>query len=327
MPTVPWQTEGIFPGRVQMKNEWIKVAAPATTSNIGPGFDTFGLALMEPYDVIEGRRTESGLIISEISGPGSEIIPTDPEKNSVCIAAAEVLRRSGEKFGIEFRIRKGIRPGSGIGSSGASAAGGAYLAHLMCGEKLSQTELVLCAAHAEDVTSGGFHADNVAPCIVGGFTVIRSYEPFEMISVRPPENLGLVVALPDIYVETKEARKVIPKEVPLKHLVFHAGNAACLVHGMDTGDLGLIGRSVQDLVSEPFRSHFVPHLKEAESAAMSHGALASFLGGSGPCVMSFYDKNTHDGKIIAESMKTVFVDAGIGCDTWVTDCGVGCRRI
>lgn len=310
-----------------MKNEWIKVAAPATTSNIGPGFDTFGLALKEPYDVIEGRKTESGLSISEISGPGSEGIPKDPERNSVCIAAAEVLRRSGEKFGIEFRIRKGIRPGSGMGSSGASAAGGAYLAHLMCGEKLSENEVVLCAAHAEDVTSGGFHADNVAPCIMGGFTVIRSYEPFEMISIKPPENLGLVVALPDIYVETKEARKVIPKEVSLKYLVYHAGNAACLVHGMDTGDLKLIGRSVQDLVSEPYRAHFVPHLKEAESAAMSHGALASFLGGSGPCVMSFYDKNTHKGDIIAESVKAVFIEAGIGCDTWVTDCGEGCRRI
>jgi homoserine kinase len=310
-----------------MKNEWIKVAAPATTSNIGPGFDTFGLALKEPYDVIEGRRTESGLSIIEISGPGSERIPSDPEKNSVCIAAYEVLKRSGEKFGIEFKIKKGIRPGSGIGSSGASAAGGAYLAHLMCGEKLSQNELVLCAAHAEDVTSGGLHADNVAPCLVGGFTVIRSYQPFDMISIKPPKNLGLVVALPDIYIETREARKVIPREVPLKHLVYHVGNAACLVHGMDTGDLKLIGRSIQDLVSEPNRAHLVPNIKEAESAAMSHGALASFLGGSGPCIMSFYDKSTHDGKIIAESVGSVFTQAGIGCKTWVTDCGEGCRRI
>ncbi len=310
-----------------MKSEWIKVAAPATTSNIGPGFDTFGLALKEPYDVIEGRRTESGLSILEISGPGSESIPLDPEKNSVCIAASEVMKRSGEKFGIEFKITKGIRPGSGIGSSGASAAGGAYLAHLMCGEKLCQNELVLCAAHAEDVTSGGLHADNVAPCLVGGFTVIRSYQPFDMISIKPPENLGLVVALPDIYIETREARKVIPREVPIKHLVYHVGNAACLVHGMVTGDLKLIGRSVQDLVSEPNRAYLVPHIKDAESAAMSHGALASFLGGSGPCIMSFYDKDTHDGNIIAENVRSVFTQAGIGCKTWVTDCGEGCRRI
>ena len=313
--------------RVQMKNEWIKVAAPATTSNIGPGFDTFGLALREPNDIIEGRRTESGFSVLEITGPGSDKIPKEPERNSVCIAAEEVLRRSGDMFGMEFRIHKGIRPGSGLGSSGASAAGGAYLANLMCGEKLSESELVLCAAHAEDVTSGGFHADNVAPCILGGFTVIRSYEPFEVVKINPPKNLGLAVTLPEVYVETREARKVLPKEVPLKHLIFHAGNAASLTYGMAVGDLKLIGRSVQDLVSEPNRAKLVPYLKEAEAAAMSHGALASFLGGPGPCIMSFFDKSTHDGNIIAESTKQIYDDAGIGCKTWVTDCGEGCRRI
>ena len=158
-------------------SEWIRIHAPATTSNLGAGFDIFGLALNEPYDTIEGRKIDSGIVIKEVSGPGSESIPLDPEKNSVSIAAAEVLRRTGADFGIEIKIIKGIRPGSGIGSSGASAAGGAYLAHVLTGEKLSPTEVVLCAAHAENVTSGGFHADNVAPCILGGFTIIRSYEP------------------------------------------------------------------------------------------------------------------------------------------------------
>jgi len=310
-----------------MSNEWIKVAAPATTSNIGPGFDTFGLALKEPFDIVEGRRIDSGLMISEITGPGSDIIPTDPEKNSVCIAAGEVLRKSGEDFGIEFRIKKGIRPGSGLGSSGASASGGAYLAHLMCGEKLSDNDLVLCAAKAEGVTSGGLHADNVAPSLLGGFTVIRSYDPFDVISINPPENLGVVVTLPEIYIETKEARKVIPAEVPLNHLVFHVGNASCLTYGMATGDLDLIRRSIQDLVSEPNRKNLVPNLKEAEEAALSEGALASFLGGSGPCIMSFYDKTSGNGNNIAESVKSVFAHADIKCETWVTVCGKGCRRI
>ena len=129
-----------------MADEWIRIAAPATTSNIGAGFDVFGLALKEPYDIIEGRKIESGIVISEVSGPGSEGIPTDPDQNSVSIAAKEVLRRCEAEFGIEIRIKKGIRPCSGIGSSGASAAGGAFLAHILCGEKLSLTEVVLCAA-------------------------------------------------------------------------------------------------------------------------------------------------------------------------------------
>ena len=117
-------------------SEWIRIHAPATTSNLGAGFDIFGLALNEPYDTIEGRKIDSGIIISEVSGPGSESIPKEADKNSVGIAAAEVLRRTGADFGIEIKIKKGIRPGSGIGSSGASAAGGAYLAHVLTGEKL-----------------------------------------------------------------------------------------------------------------------------------------------------------------------------------------------
>ena len=310
-----------------MSGDWIKVAAPATTANIGAGFDVFGLALHEPYDIIEGRRIDSGIVISEVSGPGSDSIPLDPEQNSVSIAAMEALRRSGEDFGIEIRIKKGIRPGSGIGSSGASAAGGAYLAHLLCGEKLSPKEVVLCAAHAENVTSGGFHADNVAPCVLGGFTMIRSYEPFEVVSIKPPEDLGVVIALPDITVTTRESRMVLPSEVSVKDLVFHVGNASCLTYGMMAGDLGLIGRSVKDAVFEPARTKLVPFLKEAESEAMSHGALVSFLGGSGPAIISFYDKSTHAGETIADSIRELYTANGIGCDTLITECGSGCRRI
>lgn len=310
-----------------MGDEWIRIKAPATTSNIGAGFDTFGLAFEDPADIIEGRKIPSGVVISEIDGPGAEQITRDSGKNSVTIAAAEVLKRSGADFGIEVRIHKGIRPGSGMGSSGASAAGGAYLAHVLCGEKLPISEVILCAAMAEGYTSGTIHADNVAPCILGGFTIIRSYEPFEVLRVQPPKNLGLVAALPDVVVMTSDARQVLPREVPVKDLVFHVGHAASLVYAMEHGDLDLIGRSVSDVVFEPARAHLVPHLKEAEDAAMSHGALVSFLGGSGPCVMSFYDKSTHDGEHIAAAVRKVFKDNGMNCDTWVTDCGQGCRRI
>ena len=307
-------------------SEWVKIHAPATTSNLGAGFDIFGLALNEPYDTIEGRKIDSGIVIKEVSGPGSDSIPLDPEKNSVGIAAAEVLRRTGAEFGIEIKIKKGIRPGSGIGSSGASAAGGAYLAHVLTGEKLTPTEVVLCAAHAENVTSGGFHADNVAPCILGGFTIIRSYEPFEVISIRPPEDLGIVIAMPDVVVFTADSRKVLPVEVSVRDLVFHVGNASSMVHGMEIGDVDLIGRSVKDAVFEPARTPLVPHLKEAEKAALSAGAKASFLGGSGPCIISFFKKSEKNGERIAEAVKKIYSDNDMKCDTWVTTWGEGCRR-
>ena len=310
-----------------MTDDWIKVAAPATTSNIGAGFDVFGLALKEPYDIIEARKIESGIIISEITGPGCESIPTDPAKNSVAIAAKAVMDKCGADFGIELKIRKGIRPGSGIGSSGASAGGGAYIANVLCGNKLKDQEVVMCAAMAEDVTSGGLHADNVAPCIMGGFTIIRSYEPFEVISIPTPENLGVVLALPDVVVYTADSRKVVPREVAIKDMVYEIGNASSLVYAMMTGDLPLIGRSVKDVIVEPARAHLIPYLKDAEACAMSHGALTSFLGGSGPCVITFFDKSTHDGNIIADAIKKLYADKGMKCDTWVTECGTGCEMI
>jgi homoserine kinase len=310
-----------------MSEEWVRIAAPATTSNIGPGFDTFGLAMSEPCDIIEGRKIESGLVISEITGPGSKKLPTEPKINSVTIAADQVLKRCNADFGIEIKIKKGIRPCSGMGSSGASAAGGAFLANIMCGEKLSPTEVILCAAHAESVISGGLHADNVSPCILGGFTVIRSYAPLEVFRIEPPKNLGMVVALPDIMVATADARKVVPQEVPLRDFVFHIGNASSLVYGMMTGDLGVIGRSIKDVVIEPSRAKLVPFLKEAEKEALTNGAIASFLGGSGPCIMSFYDANANIGNIIAEKVKAVYTDNKIGCDTWITKPGAGCKRI
>jgi len=171
------------------------------------------------------------------------------------------------------------------------------------------------------------HADNVAPCILGGFTIIRSYEPFEVLRIEPPKNLGLVVALPDVVVLTAESRAVLPENVKIKDLVYHVGHASSLVYAMMTGDLALVGRAVGDVVFEPARAKLIPHLKEAEKAAMNHGAIVSFLGGSGPCVMSFYDKDTHKGDIIAESVKKVFNQNGLKCDVWVTECGTGCRRL
>lgn len=308
-------------------DEWIRIAAPATTSNIGAGFDVFGIALDEPCDIIEGRRIDKGLVIAEVTGPGSENIPLDPNENSVTIAASEVLKLAKADFGIEVRIRKGIRPCSGMGSSGASAAGGAYLAYVMTGGTLPLSDVVYCAAKAEGWTSGGIHADNVAPCILGKFTIIRSYDPFEVFTVEPPEDLGIVAALPDVLVPTSESRKVLPPEVGIKDLVFHIGHATSLVHALHTGDIDLIGRSIGDAVFEPARSRLVPHLEEAEKAAMDNGAIASFLGGSGPAVISFFRKSDGNGHRIAEAIGKVYSDNGMRCDTWVTTWGAGCRRL
>ena len=154
--------------------EKVKVVAPATLSNLGSGFDVFGMALSEPFDIIEARKTsEPGVIIESVEGWGAEVITMDAALNSTGVAAAEVLKKSNADFGIAFNIKKGFRPGSGIGSSGASAAGGAVAANLLLKNKLPPRDIVACAAESERVTSGSFHADNVGPCVLGGFTVIR----------------------------------------------------------------------------------------------------------------------------------------------------------
>ncbi len=306
----------------------VTVRSPATLSNLGSGFDVFGLALREPFDVIEARRIpERKVIIEAIEGRGAESITTAADRNSAGVAAMAVLAQAKADFGVAIRIKKGIRPASGIGSSGASAAGGACAANMLLDTPLRPEDLVFSAAKAEQTTSGSFHADNVGPAVMGGFTLIKSYEPFEILRVDPPRNLGVVVTMPDFLVSTKEARKVLPAQVPLRSMIYEVGNAASLVLGMCRGDVELVGRSMMDAVIEPARAPLNHHLAEAESAARAAGASGVFLGGSGPCVIAVYDMDKRDGQGIAGAVREVYARHGLASDTWVTTWGEGCRRI
>ncbi|MBM4237328.1 MAG: homoserine kinase [Euryarchaeota archaeon] len=306
----------------------VVVRAPSTLSNLGSGFDVFGLALKEPFDLIEARRSEqTGVTIDSVTGIGAKHIPRDPRRNSAGVAARRVLEAAEAEFGIAIKIKKGIRPCSGIGSSGASAAGGAYAANLLLPAPLPLDQLVVCAARAEEVTSGSFHADNVGPAILGGFTIISSYEPFEIVRVDPPRNLGIVISMPEILVSTKDARKALPSSLGLDSLVFQVAHASGLVLGMRDGDVGLVGRSMKDAVVEPARAHLIPHLREAEEVALRSGAAGAFLGGSGPCIAAVFDSGQTDGKAIADSVSNLFIENGIACRSWVTGPGSGCRRV
>lgn len=195
-----------------MPSEKVEIIAPATLANLGPGFDVFGIALKEPYDVISVKRvSEFGVRIMEVTGVGANRVTMDVKRNTASVAATEVLAKGRADFGLELRIRKGVRPCSGMGSSGASAAGGAFAANLILDRPLSMNDLVVCAAWGEQASSGTLHADNVAPSLFGGFTIIRSYNPLDVVHVVPPANLGIVTALPDMMVSTKEAGEYCPK--------------------------------------------------------------------------------------------------------------------
>lgn len=304
------------------------VRAPSTIANVGPGFDVFGIALAEPSDLIEVRKTsEPGVHVESIVGTGAYAVTIDNTRNTAAVAAHKVINVAGADFGIAMKINKGIRPASGMGSSGASAAGGAYAANLLLDKPLNMNQLICCASYGEEASSGSRHADNAAPALMGGFTIIRSYEPMDVVRIEPPKNLGIVACLPEFAVPTREARKKVPKTVSMHDVVHQVGHASALVAGMATGDLGLIGRSINDIIVEPARAPLVPFLKDAEKAAVEAGAFASFLGGSGPCIAAFFDRSKVDGLVIAKAVQEFYDGHGVECFCWSTTWGKGCEKV
>ncbi len=304
------------------------VRAPSTIANVGPGFDVFGIALAEPSDLIEVRKTsEPGVHVESIVGTGAYAVTIDNTRNTAAVAAQKVINVARADFGIAMKINKGIRPASGMGSSGASAAGGAYAANLLLDKPLNMNQLICCASYGEEASSGSRHADNAAPALMGGFTIIRSYEPMDVVRLEPPKDLGIVACLPEFAVPTREARKKVPKTVPMHDVVHQVGHASALVAGMATGDLNLIGRSINDIIVEPARAPLVPFLKEAEKAAVEAGAFASFLGGSGPCIAAFFDRSKVDGLCIARAVQKFYDGHGVECFCWNTTWGKGCNRV
>jgi homoserine kinase len=310
-----------------MSQDRIVVRAPSTIANLGAGYDVFGIALKDPFDIIEAKRTsEKGVRVEKVEGIGALTVTMEHTKNTASVAAAKVLEMGKADFGLNIIIKKGIRPCSGMGSSGAGAAGGAYAANQFLDRPLPMSKLLWAAAKGEEASSGSMHADNCGPSLIGGFTIIHSYDPIEIVRVDPPANLGIVAALPGFAVPTKEARKVLPKEVDMKLLISQMGQVASFVAGMAKGDLDLISRSVNDRIVEPARAPLIPHLKEAEKVAMKTGAFASFLGGSGPCICSFFDMNKSDGSEIGQAMQNFYEARGVECLCWVTTWGEGVRK-
>jgi homoserine kinase len=263
----------------------IRVKAPATISNLNCGFDVIGLAINEPFDIIEMELLDSRTI--EISGiSGCEGLSRDPDKNVVGAVLKAVLEKTDGNTGFRVKIVKGINPGSGIGSSGASSAGAAYAANALLGNRFSLLEMVAFAMEGERMVSGSAHADNVAPALMGGITLVRSYDPLDIIKINIPSDLWCAVLHPDIEVKTSDSRNVLDKEIPLKTAVKQWGNVGGLIAGLYTNDYDLIGRSLKDYVAEPKRASLIPGFFEIKEAALNNGALGAGISGSGPSVFA-----------------------------------------
>lgn len=291
----------------------VKVFAPASVANMGCGFDIIGLALDEVGDTLEISMSEGdGLTISNLSGVP---LPDDIEKNVVTPVIRSFLARIGRKAQIDVKILKKIYPGSGIGSSAASSAAAAFCMNELFERPLSEKEVVLCAMEGENLASGGYHADNAAPALMGGIVLIRGYEPLDLIKIPAPENFYSAVIHPQIVVSTKEARAVLPKAVPMHDAITQWGNVGGLVAGLYTGDMGLIGRAMQDCVAEPYRKGFIPGFDALREKVLATGALAMNISGSGPSVFALCDSRAVAEKA-AKIMEDHFSSMSIGSEVF-----------
>jgi homoserine kinase len=293
----------------------VRVITPATVANVVCGFDCLGFALSEPFDGMTVRRTdEPGIRIVNRDDFG---LSTEPRRNTAGVAAAAMLERAGVIFGIEIEITKHIMPGSGIGSSAASAAGAVVALNRLLGDRFSKPELVDFAMEGEKLASGSRHADNVAPCIFGGFTLVRSTEPLDIVPLDFPP-LWATAIHPQIEIKTEKARAILPKAVPLTAAVRQWGNVGSLVAGLAKGDLDLISRALEDVIVEPVRKSLIRNFDEVKAASLKAGALGGGISGSGPSIfMLSGDADTADQ--IEKAMHSVYSQTGIQFNTYVSE--------
>ncbi|MCZ2459316.1 MAG: homoserine kinase [Chitinophagales bacterium] len=292
----------------------VKVKSHATVANLVCGFDILGMALNDPYDLMEVKLLERPeVIIHNKDGFG---LPEEPEKNVAGVVFLSVMGKMNNGIGFEVEMHKQIKPGSGLGSSAASAAGAAAAADHLLGNIFPKEDLVRFAMNGEKLASGVKHADNITPCIYGGVSLIRSIFPLDIISLPAPD-LFVTVIHPQIEVKTSDARQILKKQVLLKDAIRQWGNIAGLVTGFLKNDLDLIGRSLEDVLIEPVRSILIPGFDEVKAKCKEAGVLGGGISGSGPSVFML-SRDRHTASEAEKAMKDVYDRIGIGYHTYIT---------
>ena len=305
-------------------NQWIKIKAPATVANMVCGFDILGFAVNNPYDEMEIRwmerkQNEPSITIINID---AYQLPTDPEKNVAGAALYalleeyEALKNVDAKIKFEIKINKLIKPGSGVGSSAASSAGAVVGANYLLGNIFSKDDLVRFAMNGEKIASGVKHADNIAPCIFGGVTLVRSIFPLEIVALPSPE-LHVTIVHPQIEVRTSDARSILRQQVQLKDAIKQWGNIAGLVAGLMKSDYDLIGRSLEDVIIEPVRSILIPGFDELKLRCKQAGALGGGISGSGPSIFML-SKTKTIAEAVEKEMNQLYESIGLPHHTYVT---------
>lgn len=292
----------------------ITIKSPASVANLVCGFDIIGLALEDPYDIMHLEfNNEPGLTIKHLDHFG---LPTEIEKNVAGVALQSLMKEIEPEIGFALTIDKRIMPGSGLGSSAASAAGAVFAANELLGKRFDNDTLIRFAMNGEKIASGVKHADNIAPCLLGGITLVRSIHPLDVVDISAPQ-LYITVIHPQIEVMTSDARRILKQEVPLKSAIKQWGNVAGLIAGLMKGDYDLIGRSLEDVIIEPARNILIPGFEEIKLNCIKAGALGGGISGSGPSI--FMLSKTKEVALQVESeMKKVYLPLGIDFKTYVT---------
>lgn len=291
----------------------VHVFAPGSIGNIGPGLDVLGLAVGATGDEVIAERTDSRGV--SIADPGHPSLPTDPSAHTSGIAALDVLRQAGARFGVRLRVRKGLPLAGGQGGSAASAVAGALAVNHLLDQPLPDTALLQAALRAESVVSG-HHADNIASILMGGLVLIRSMEPLDLIRVPVPAALRIALTHPDCSMNTREARAALPAQVSREVALHQAAQVGALVAAAHSGDLALLGRAIDDRIAEPARAPLLQGFREAKAAALGAGALGCSISGSGPTVFAFADSDAAAERI-GHAMAAAYAALGIRSTTRV----------
>lgn len=300
-----------------MPDRVITAFAPATVSNVACGFDVLGFALESPGDEIDARLTARGVRIDEIVGDGGRL-PREAEGNTAGVAAAALLKALGERRGVALVIRKGLPLAGGLGGSAASAVAAVVAVDALLDARAPMEMLLACALDGEGLGAGGAHPDNVAPCLYGGFVLVRHPSPPDIVRLPVPPGLTAVVVHPDLEIETARARAMLGTEVPLKAAIQQWANVGALVDGLHRADFALIARSLEDTIAEPRRAPLVPGLAAIKRAAIDAGALGCSLSGSGPSLFALCRGAEVAARVAAAMTRAVKTEIGGEPHTYVS---------
>jgi len=293
----------------------IKIFSPATVANVSCGFDVLGFCLDSVGDDMIIRKTEKkGIYITKIEGFD---LPYEADLNVAGVSALAMYEAIDVDFGFEIEIYKNIKPGSGIGSSAASAVGSVFGMNELLGRPFNKTQLTGFAIKGEALASKCEHADNLAPALFGGFTLVKSISPLQILEIPSPDDLYATIIHPQIEIKTSESRAILPKKIALSDAITQWANFGSLIHALHTSDYDLIKESLHDVVVEPHRSKLIPHFNAVKKAAITAGALGCGISGSGPSIFTL-SNSLETSNNVKDAIKNVYSKTGIAFEIHVS---------